>query len=63
MTIKEVHRYFGGNWSLAMRQLNLGNNTHFYWRKKGVIPMGSQVRIEHATGGKLKAKKDEKDVD
>ncbi len=55
MTINEVYDYYYRNWQYACRQLKLGKNTYQYWKKKNYIPISTQIRIEKATNGELKA--------
>jgi hypothetical protein len=53
MTIQDVYKHFGSNWSEAARELKLGRNTSRYWLKVGYIPMPMQLRIENLTRGRL----------
>ncbi len=55
MTIEQVYKYGGYNWSHAMRLLNLGNNTYQSWQRLNYIPMATQRRIELNSNGDLKA--------
>ena len=53
MTINEVFKFFGENWSEVCRELKLGKNTSRYWLKIGYIPMPMQLRIQDLTDDKL----------
>ncbi len=55
MKIDEVHEFFEGNWTKAMRGLKLGVNTYQHWIKIGYIPMPAQIKIQKTTKGKLLA--------
>lgn len=55
MTLDELHKFYGRNWSRVARELGLGKNTARAWIKKGYIPMHTQLRIEKLTEGKLLA--------
>lgn len=54
MTIDEIHVYFG-NWTKAMRGLDLSVNAYQNWLKNGYVPLSTQIKIQKKTKGKLKA--------
>jgi hypothetical protein len=54
MTVEDVKKYFGSTYKFAMIT-GMGHSNILYWAKKGFIPLLSQLRIERATDGKLKA--------
>lgn len=62
MTINDVYNYYWRNWSNAMRHLKMGKNTYQYWKRRGYIPIATQIRIEKATRGELVAHADHGDI-
>jgi DNA-binding transcriptional regulator YdaS (Cro superfamily) len=54
MKIDNVIKHFGSQ-ALAAKALGLTQPTISNWKARGKIPHLQQLRIEHATGGKLKA--------
>ena len=57
MTPKDIIDFFGGNQADAARQLNCTRAIVSYWEKQGCVPVSTQLKIEVATRGKLKADK------
>jgi hypothetical protein len=55
MTPIEVKEYFV-TWRNAMRKAGLSENAYGAWLRNGYIPMCSQIKLENASGGALKAK-------
>lgn len=55
MKLLEVHEYFGKNWKRMARELGFSRHVDTYWRRLGYIPIATQMKIEHRTGGALKA--------
>lgn len=55
MTIDEVYKYFDCNWCEMSRKTGLGYTTYMGWKRKGYIPMATQLRLEKLTNGGLKA--------
>jgi len=55
MNVTQLHEFYNKNWSHMSRELNLGKNTYQTWVRNGYIPIPTQIKIEKATKGKLKA--------
>ncbi len=55
MTLVELEKYFGSFYKASI-QTGMRHNTIGGWKKKGYIPIVSQMKIEKATDGKLKAR-------
>ncbi len=55
MTLEEVYDYYSKNWSKITRELKLGTTTLRNWKRRGFIPIRSQMLIEERTGGLFKA--------
>lgn len=56
MTVEELYDYYGSKWTNVIKALDIGSNTIYKWRKRGYIPIASQMKIEKKTGGLFKAK-------
>jgi DNA-binding transcriptional regulator YdaS (Cro superfamily) len=54
MTFTQVVSHFGSQIAAA-RALGVSQPTLANWKARGKIPQLQQLRIEHATGGKLRA--------
>ena len=54
MTLDEVKEYYG-TWINAMDEAGFSDNVWCNWKRRGSIPYHSQLRIEKATNGELKA--------
>jgi hypothetical protein len=54
MKLQELYKYYG-TWTNLARALDIGNSTYQVWRKKGFIPLKSQLLIEHKTKGLFKS--------
>lgn len=54
MRIEELYAHYG-TWTELAHALNIGMNTHQYWRKIGYIPYPTQLVIEKKTKGRFKA--------
>lgn len=55
MTLQEVFDYFKTPTFFTMKT-GIHPNTWFDWKKKGYVPYRSQIKIEKATNGKLRAR-------
>ena len=55
MTIFELYEYYDYNWANVSRELKIGSTTLVNWRKRGYIPIRSQMVIEKKTNGLFKA--------
>jgi len=58
MRLDELYNYYG-TWYALARALNVGVNTHQYWRKIGYIPYPTQLVIEKRTKGLFKASEED----
>ena len=54
MKIDQVIKHFGSQ-ALAAEALGCSQPAISNWKSRGAIPQLQQLRIEHVTGGKLKA--------
>lgn len=54
MTIDEVYKYFGSGYQMKLK-IGLTHANILRWRKRGYIPIETQLRIENLTNGDLKA--------
>ena len=54
MDFEQIIQHFGSQ-SAAAQALQVTQPTLSNWKKRGHIPELQQLRIEHITGGKLKA--------
>ena len=57
MKLNDVYDYYGGNWAFAMRQLCMARCSYSYWLNIKCIPYSTQLKIQLATNGKLKAER------
>ena len=55
MTLNEIYEHYGKNWVTVSRELRIGATSIQNWKKKGYIPIRSQMIIEHRTEGRFKA--------
>lgn len=58
MTVEEVLSYYGSSYKFH-KQTPFSHATFFQWKKKGRVPLLSQLKLERLTEGKLKANMDE----
>lgn len=58
MRIEDLHKHYG-TWSALAHALEIGMNSHQYWRKRGYIPYPTQLVIEKKTKGLFKASLDD----
>lgn len=58
MRIEELKEYYG-TWTNLAHKLEIGMNSHQYWRRVGYIPYPTQLVIEKKTKGKFKASMDD----
>ena len=58
MRLEELKEYYK-TWENMVKTLDLGINTHQYWKRKGYIPYNSQLLIEKNSGGLFKASLDD----
>lgn len=56
MKIEEIYNHYENNWCEVMRELKVGSTTLQNWRKKGHIPIKSQMIIEDRSDGLFKAR-------
>lgn len=54
MTIDEVVKYYGSAHKMELKH-GLSHHNVKSWKKKGYIPIQTQVRIEKLTDGELRA--------
>lgn len=54
MTIEDVINYFGSGYKLNLLT-NMSKTTFHNWKKKGYVPISTQIKLESFTKGKLKA--------
>ena len=55
MKIKDLKDFFGTFYKAA-KQLNISQQSIINWKKRGYIPIVSQMKIEAGTEGQLKAR-------
>lgn len=55
MTIEEIYKGYGSNWTTAMRELKLSPGAYKHWVKVGYIPPHTQRYIEAVTRGRFVA--------
>lgn len=58
MRIEELKEFYK-TWTNLAHALEIGMNSHQYWRKVGYIPYPTQLVIEKKTKGKFKASLDD----
>ena len=56
MTLKEIYDYYGKNWAEVARELKIGSTTLQKWRKRGYIPIRSQMVLDKRTNSLFKAR-------
>ena len=54
MKITDLKREYGSVYRF-MKETGLSEGNFAYWRKKGYIPINTQIKIEKLTNGRLKA--------
>lgn len=54
MTYEEVKKYYGSGYKIA-RDGGFSAGAPYNWKRKGFIPIETQMIIEERTGGVLKA--------
>lgn len=54
MTVEDVLKYYVTSYRLQ-KQTNFTASAFYNWKKKGRIPLISQLKLEKLTEGKLKA--------
>jgi hypothetical protein len=57
MTLEEVIAFFGSSYALK-KKTGMAHHNYYQWRKKGFIPIKTQLRLEKLSEGKLKANLD-----
>lgn len=55
MTLNEIYEFYDRNWAMVTRELKIGTTTIQKWRKRGYVPIRSQMVIEERTKGLFKA--------
>lgn len=55
MTVDDIKEYFGSFYKAA-RFLNISEQSTMNWKRRGYIPIASQMKIEKLTDGALKAR-------
>lgn len=55
MKVEDLKEYFGSFYKAA-RFLNISEQSTMNWKRKGYIPIASQMKIEKLTQGALKAR-------
>jgi hypothetical protein len=55
MTLNEIYEHYDFCWSRAAKSLGFGLTALHNWRKKGYIPIRSQLIIEKRTMGVFRA--------
>ncbi len=58
MRIEELYSHYG-TWTAVAHALELGMNSHQYWRKRGYIPYPTQLVIEKKTKGLFRASEED----
>ena len=56
MTLTEIYEYYGKNWAEVTRELKIGSTTLQKWRKRGYIPIRSQMVLDKRSAGLFKAR-------
>lgn len=56
MTLQEIYEHYQSNWAFASRELKIGTTTIQKWKKRGYIPIRSQMVLEKRTKGIFKAR-------
>ena len=56
MTLIEIYESYGCNWAKVARELKIGSTTLQKWKKRGYIPIRSQMVLEKRTKGIFKAR-------
>lgn len=56
MTLKEIYEHYGKNWAEVARELKIGSTTLQKWRKRGYIPIRSQMVLDKRTNSLFKAR-------
>lgn len=57
MILDELKEYFGSCYQFK-KKTNFHHSCYLNWEKKGYIPIKTQIKLEHLTGGELKANLD-----
>lgn len=55
MTLEEIFVHYGRNWVTVGRELRIGATSIQNWKKRGYIPIRSQMIIEFRSEGRFKA--------
>lgn len=55
MTVEDILTLYGTSYNFE-QQTGLSHVNIIHWKRKGFIPLGSQRRVEHRSGGKLKVR-------
>lgn len=55
MTFLEAYMYFDFNCAEIGRQLGVNRQNVMFWKKRNLIPLRHQRRLEELTGGRLSA--------
>lgn len=58
MKIEDVLRFFGSGWKMTQK-IGMATQNIKNWKKRGFIPISTQVKIEKLTQGKLRASLDD----
>lgn len=58
MTVDDVIKYYGSSYKFH-KQTPFSHGAFFQWKKKGRVPLLSQLKIEKLTNGELKANMDD----
>lgn len=54
MTINDILQHYGTGYRFSKETL-ISTQSFYDWKKRGYIPIGSQMKIERITDGALKA--------
>lgn len=54
MTLDDIVQHFGSFYRMT-KEINISTQSTVMWKKKGYIPIVTQIRIEKLTHGALKA--------
>lgn len=59
MKVEDIYEHFGKSWTKVSRELKVPHSSLQNWRKRGFIPIRTQMLLERKSNGLFKASLDD----